>query len=424
MNNPGFSPDARTTRSNRANFYFTVLTVAIMSAMAGSCSTVFRSSIQGTIIDLEDYEDGITTGVGDAKVFLYTDLAARDEDFSAYIDGDESTLPDGQSKLKYFQSTITGANGSYDFSGFIWHNLFPVFGKTADRKEVYLLVYHPDYGLWKSPVAIVVSDVTNHLDQIKIEDLWNQGRLVGTVLDWKDDEPLAGVTVNFYVAESWTYDAAGVIDTAVYPTDTSATSTTDADGRWSADLRFRKMPDRAGDKGTAPVRVVYLLNDYRVNDDLPGDTGLSTTNSATGIKTTFDLDRDGVTAADGDYEDAFVVATVQVESETHAMTTLAEMTMQRWRFSATVMGTVKEGVQNIDNKKITLTTPDNAEYKTYSEAGVFNLGTITWTIPNVVDAITGEVNVIMSVEGANTLTGEAESLLPDVQRNLTLEVTL
>jgi len=438
MNNHNSCPGATYVPLFPARAFLVIFTVFLLLALSGSCSTVFRSSIQGTIIDLEDYADGTTTGVGDAKVFLYTDLAARDEDFSAYVNGNESTLPDGQSELKYFQSTVTDADGSYDFTGFIWQDLFPVFGKTADRKEVYLLIYHPDYGLWRSPGALyVVSDVTNQLDLIKIEDLWNQGRLAGTVLDWSDDEPLGGVAVNFYVAESWTYDAAGAIDSAVYPNNATATATTDADGRWSTDLTYRKMPDRAGDKGTAPVRVVYVLNNYRVNDDLPGDTGLTATNAGVGLVTDVDLDRDGATAAGGDYEDAFVVATAQVESDTHVMTTLPDVTMQRWRFSASVNGSVVDDAtppNGIDGITVNMVvagetySADSAPTDTANstESGRFNLGTVTWLISDIVDPakrLTGETSVAMSVTGATYESGFLTSLLPDAQRSITIKVT-
>jgi hypothetical protein len=441
MNNRNSHPGATQAPLFPASALLVALTGVLLLALSGSCSTVFRSSIQGTIIDLEDYNDGTTTGVGDAKVFLYTDLAARDEDFAAYVNGNESTLPDGQAELKYFQSTVTDADGGYDFTGFIWQDLFPVYGKTADRKEVYLLIYHPDYGLWRSPVALyVVSDVTNQLDLIKIEDLWNQGRLAGTVLDWSDDEPLDGVAVNFYVASSWTYDAAGVIDSAVYPNNATATATTDADGRWTADLRFRKMPDRTGDKGTAPVRVVYVLNNYRVNDDNPGDTGLTTVNAAAGLVTNVDLDRDGATAAAGDYEDAFVVATAEVESDTHIITTLPDITMQRWRFSASVNGSVVEdGISppnGIDGVTVTMIvadetyTADTAPTDTANstESGRFNLGTVTWLISDIDDPakqMTGETDVTMSITGITytTVSGFLTSLLPDAQRSITIKVT-
>jgi len=231
---------------------------ALGAALALSCSTVFTSSITGTIIDREDYDDGTTTGIAGARVILYTDETAWDEDYAAYVDGDESTLPDGSGRTayRYFQSTVTDAQGGYEFSGFVWEACFPEYGKTADRRQVYLLIYHPDYGLWRNPVPLyVVSDVTNRLDAIRITDLWNEGRMAGRVVDWSDGDGLGGVTVGFTVADSWAYDAGGAFTNVVFPDGPTTTVTTDGDGRFAVDLAFRKMPDREADRGTGPVRV-------------------------------------------------------------------------------------------------------------------------------------------------------------------------
>ncbi|HPG85078.1 MAG TPA: hypothetical protein PLQ29_00130 [Spirochaetales bacterium] len=293
-----------------------LIIIAVAAGLAASCSAVFRSSIQGSIIDLEDWDDGTTTGVADAKLFLYTDDKARDADYASFVDGDESTLPDGSARTErgYFQSTVTDADGGYDFTGFIWESLFPKYGKTADRDEVFFLIYHPDYGLWKNPTPLyVVSDVTNRLDYIKIEDLWNEGRLAGTVLDWKDDKGLGGVTVNFYVAESWAYDASGGFTDIVYPTAPTATTSSDADGAWVATVRFPMRPDRAthATHNNAPVRITYVLTNYRCNDD-EGSTSFT---NGTAVMLGADLDRDGKTAAQGDYEDAYVQATLEYDAD-------------------------------------------------------------------------------------------------------------
>ncbi|MCP5454618.1 MAG: hypothetical protein H7A27_11660 [Spirochaetaceae bacterium] len=417
-----------------------LIVIAAAAGLAASCSAVFRSSIQGSVIDLEDWDDGTTTGVADAKIFLYTDDKARDADYDAFVDGDESTLPDGAARTErqYFQSTVTDADGGYDFTGFIWESLFPKYGKTADRDEVFFLIYHPDYGLWKNPTPLyVVSDVTNNLDYIKIEDLWNEGRLAGTVLDWKDDDGLAGATVSFYVAESWDYDASGGFTSVVYPTAPTATTTTDADGAWVATVRFPMEPDRSthAAHNDAPVRIAYTLTNYRCNDDEPGDTGL--TNAS--IVTDADLDRDGRTAAQGDYEDAYVQATLEYDADEGeaVLGSAPTVTMQRWRFSATVAGTVvdnADGITGINGVTVDLAVKDR-EYSADSapvdtaastEDGRFDLGTIVWEIGDVSDSAdwkVGEVTVTMTTTGAALVSGGIATLKPDAQRNLTLRVT-
>ncbi len=417
-----------------------LIVIAAAAGLAASCSAVFRSSIQGSVIDLEAWDDGTTTGVADAKIFLYTDDKARDADYDAFVDGDESTLPDGAARTErqYFQSTVTDADGGYDFTGFIWESLFPKYGKTADRDEVFFLIYHPDYGLWKNPTPLyVVSDVTNNLDYIKIEDLWNEGRLAGTVLDWKDDDGLAGATVSFYVAESWDYDASGGFTSVVYPTAPTATTTTDADGAWVATVRFPMEPDRSthAAHNDAPVRIAYTLTNYRCNDDEPGNTGL--TNAS--IVTDADLDRDGRTAAQGDYEDAYVQATLEYDAEEGeaVLGSAPTVTMQRWRFSATVAGTVvdnADGITGINGVTVDLAVKDR-EYSADSapvdtaastENGRFDLGTIVWEIGDgsgSADWKVGEVTVTMATTGAALVSGGIATLKPDAQRNLTLRVT-
>lgn len=396
------------------------LSALLAAALAASCSAVFRSSIQGTLIDLEDWDEGTTTGIGDAKVFLYTDLAARDEEYAAYVEGDETTLPDGSARTErlYFQSTVSDADGGYEFTGFIWEDLFPAYGKTADRKEVFLVIYHPDYGLWKNPTPLyVVSDVTNQLDLIKLEDLWNAGSLAGTVLDWKDGEPMSGATVSFWVADSWTYDAAGGFADVVYDDTASATATTDDDGYWSAEIRFPMRPDRATHAAynNAPVRVTYSATGYRANDPADG-TGLSNA----GLVVSADLDGDGKTAAAGDYTDAYVQATL-VNDE---LATLADVTLQRWSFSSTVRGRVYNGTVYLDGSKIILTVPSpgGVTYTAYSETqttgdieqkGVFNLGTIEWEIGDASNKQTGLVSTAITLDGAAPSSGGISTLSPD-----------
>lgn len=403
---------------------------ALCAALVLSCSTVFTSSITGTVIDREDYDEGTTTGVADARVFLYTDETGWSEDWAAYVDGDESTLPDGpeRTEYRYFQSTVTDAQGRYEFSGFVWEACTPEYGKTADRRQIYLLVYHPDYGLWKNPVPLyVVSDVTNRLDAIRITDLWNEGRMAGRVVDWSDGEGLGGVTVGFTVADSWTYDAGGSFTNVVFPDGPTTTVTTDGDGWFTADLRFRMMPDRDADRGTGPVRVTFARSGWRANDPFDG-TGLANP----GIVASADLDRDGRTAADGDYEDAYLPSTVAVKSGTHVLTSLPDIELQRWRFSVDVRGRVKSGATYLNGAKVTLEVPSGGgtRYTAYSEQlvsgdttidGYFSLGTVAWEIGDAMDPSTGEVPVTLLLDGAAPGSGGISTLLPDATVVLSLE---
>ncbi|MDX9899750.1 MAG: hypothetical protein RBT62_12590 [Spirochaetia bacterium] len=435
---------SNTLRGHRGRLLAAIIAALVLTLSLTGCSAVFRSSIQGRVIDLEDWDNGTTTGVEDATVFLYTDQKARDADLVAFVEGDDATRPDGSSRPErlYFQSTVTDTNGAYDFTGFIWESLFPKYGKTADRNEVFLLIYHPDYGLKPNPTPLyVVSDVTNQLDLLKIEDLWNEGRLAGTVLDWKDDKGLDGVTVNFYVAKSWTYDAGGAFADVVYPTTPSATTTTapNGDGRWTATVRFPMKPNRTvhATHNNAPVRVAFVLNNYRANDPADG-SGLSNVDLVSDV----DIDRDGRTATDGDYKDAFVSATLEYDAVAGEakIVTVPAISLQRWRFSAAVRGrtydTSQAGYAN--GVKVTLGVPDllsGTTYTAYSEKqvngtietdGVFDLGTIQWKMSDIeaVEATqkAGTVAIAMQGNDAALSSGNPATLSPDATLVLELVV--
>lgn len=308
-----------------------------------SCSAVFRSSIQGRILDLEEWNDGNTEGVSDARVFLYTNSHDRNADYASFKEWDEATLPD-KADVKYFQSTVTDTNGNYDFSGFVWETFNSKYGKTADRYEVFMLIYHPDYGLWKNPSPVyVVSDVTNQIDDIRIEDLYNEGRLSGKVLDWKNGKGLGGVTINFYVAKSWTYNGSN-FDNIVWPnrptSSTSSSTVAGSEGNWSATVRFPMKPKRAAHSGSsrAPVRITFVRDNYRAN--IPGESPPSLNAS---IETGWDIDKDGLDAEHRDYAEAYIQSelsynTVEKEAE---LTPIVDITLQRWRFSTTVSGRLK-----------------------------------------------------------------------------------
>ena len=113
------------------------------------------------------------------------------------------------------------------------------------------------------------------------------------------------------------------------------------------------------------------------------------------------------------------------------------VTMQRWRFSATVAGRVvddTDGITGINGVTVELTVKDR-EYSADSapvdttastENGRFDLGTIVWEIGDEsgsTDWKVGEVDVTMTATGATLVSGKLDTLKPDTQRNVTLRVT-
>lgn len=409
-----------------------VLVLLLLSA----CSSVFTSSLGGRIIDQEAYDEGNTVGVADASVWLYTSKKDWEADFAAYAEGDESTLPDApaRSKYKYFQSTVTGEDGSYQFNGFVWQTIFPQFGKTADRNEIFLLIYHRDYGLWKNPVPLfIVSDVTTQLDMIRITNLWHDARVSGRVLDWASDsgQGLGGVSVNIYIAENWQYDGNTIIEEK-YTTSPNRTVTTDADGYYVSDLRFPMKPSRAANNGNAPIRVAFERENYRSVDPADG-SGLSNP----GLVTDNDINNNGRLAADGDYGDAFFRVVIEKKSDAKPVNTVEAVTMQRWRFSTTVRGRVREAggppYEYLNGVEVTLGIPvitDTSPVRiseainineTTQEDGHFNFGTVSWEMKDLLPANRKNGNVEFEVDPDLTASQTITVLRPGVAVNLILE---
>ncbi len=406
-----------------------------------SCSAVFRSSIQGRILDQEEWNDGNTEGISDARVFLYTNSHDRNSDYAAFAEWDESTLPD-RAQVKYFQSTVTDTNGNYDFSGFVWETFNAKYGKTADRYEVFLLIYHPDYGLWKNPSPVyVVSDVTNQIDDIRIEDLYNEGRLSGKVLDWKNGKGLGGVTINFYVAKAWTYDGSN-FENIVWPnrptSSTSSSTNAGSEGNWSATVRFPMKPNRAAHSGSsrAPVRITFVRDNYRAN--VPdGDTGNYAGFSNTNIETDWDINKDGLDAEHRDYAEAYIQTelsynTVEKEAE---LTPIEDITLQRWLFSTTVSGRVKNSSTPpvyLNGKEVVLAfnLSNDETYRAVSGPtdGHYDLGTITWKIDDITTdedkQKSGEIGISIKVDNGDPSGGAHDKLLPDAPVTMDLTVTL
>ncbi|HPC72672.1 MAG TPA: hypothetical protein PLB48_12760, partial [Treponema sp.] len=412
------------------------------------CSVVFTSSINGRVIDKEERENNNNVvGVSDARVYLYTDQAAWEADYNAYVEGNTATLPDAPDRrpYRYFQSTTTDNNGNYQFAGVVWETMNSAYGKTADRKEVYILVYHPNYGLWKNPNPyIVVSDVTTEFPPMEIEDLYNEGRLSGRVLNWKDGKPLANAGVNIYVPKKWSYTSDNKVDESSleFPTTAAYSVNTDADGYWSASIRYKKMGGHADRVNMTRVRVAWNETDYRAGPDLNGTT----------VSGDRDLDGNGRTALEGDANDWYLLSDdIPASTSTDPQTVnTGKITLQRYRFTVNVSGRVLDaddatGKTGINGARVVLTVPkpSGTEFDAYSqtrdtqnstEEGYFNLGTLEWfveDITGVADQKTGTVSVKTEVylDGSTTpasfATGTAapSTLKPDTAVYLNLKVT-
>uniref|UniRef100_A0A7C3E4F3 Uncharacterized protein n=1 Tax=Gracilinema caldarium TaxID=215591 RepID=A0A7C3E4F3_9SPIR len=426
--------------------------VAVLVLFA-SCSVVFTSSINGRVIDKEERENNNNVvGVSDARVYLYTDKDAWDADFASYVEGNTATLPDAPNRrpYRYFQSTTTDDNGNYQFAGVVWETMNSAFGKTADRREVFLLVYHPNYGLWKNPNPyIVVSDVTTEFPPMEIEDLYNEGRLSGRVLNWKDGKALANVPVNIYVPKTWTYTSNNQVDESslVFPTAAAYRVTTGSDGYWTATIRYKKMGGHADSVNKTRVRIAWDQDDYRAEDPASG-TPLGTSLNGGTVSGNADLDGNGRTAMDGDTNDWYLLSNdIPASTSTDPQTVnTPEITLQRYHFTVTVTGRVINSTDGtgINGAQVVLTVPDGAdgqEFTAYSrtrdtqngtEDGYFDLGTVDWYIEDITsgesDKKSGTVPVSIKVYIGNPpekiiASGAITSLKPDTPVYLNLQVT-
>ena len=251
------------------NYRLIRLIVLLAAAVLSGCSVVFTSSLTGTIVDKQLYDNGSAGNeIADAEVYLYTDSTAWSADYTAWST-DNSVLPDNQTGVqpKYFIKTVTDEQGVYTFNGLIWNELFPEYGKSGDRREIYLLFYDEKYGLQKNPYPVyIVSDVTNRLPIFKLSKILNTASLAGVVRDAKTGEVLPNANVRIWIPESWTYASDGSIDKSEsklsWNTEPSYTAVTGADGSWEQEISYRMMPSSTDNRKTVIVRLTFIAAGY------------------------------------------------------------------------------------------------------------------------------------------------------------------
>ena len=130
---------------------FSVLLISLIIIIT-SCSVVFRGGLGGVVNDSDN------NPISEMKVWVYLDKEARDTDYNTYSSDPESVQESSMIK----GSAITDENGNFNINAIIWNSSSPIFGKTADLREVYLLFYHELFGLQKNRFAVrIYSDATN-----------------------------------------------------------------------------------------------------------------------------------------------------------------------------------------------------------------------------------------------------------------------
>lgn len=243
--------------------------------MLTGCDGVYDASVQGVVLDWDDYNDSSVTdaGINDVDVYLYLDEAVLDEDVNAW--NSNGTWPDdrvnkkGVNEAGYYAKTTTATSGNkkgvFGFNGVMWHNLFPQYGKPGDRATLYFLFYHKDYGMVKADNPVTVtSGVTSNLPQFRIKKALCEVILSGYVVDMNKKQkgsannlPLSNVTVNIYMPESFDAEK-GTAET--WERTPKYTVVTDAEGRFEQKINFTKRSTPEIQK--CPVKLTFEIADY------------------------------------------------------------------------------------------------------------------------------------------------------------------
>jgi hypothetical protein len=288
--------------------------VAVVVALALSgCSSVFTGTVSGTVYDAASYGEDDPETLGNIEVYLYQEEEDRDADFDVLTGAAE-----GEEPTRYYDTTASGGDGTFTLN-FVWNTLFPDYGDTGDREEVYLMFYDPggEYSASKKS-AVVISEFTTN-----VVGLLNAARaratVTGTVEDALSGAGLGDVTVSGYLPSSWEYSGGGVNVTEWGGPRAFRVSTGDGGG-YEASFTFPKSldPGAAGDE-RIQLRLLFSRTSYQVSTD--GDSDLSS-----------GADVDGDSANDVYYQTPVIF-----EQTTTAMDTIG---IKPTEFTVTVNGKV------------------------------------------------------------------------------------
>ena len=124
-----------------------------------SCSSVFSGGFTGKLMeDKGGLDDSSNTPLVGATVFIYTDEGLRNNDYNRAI-------TDGTKPSNATATTTTNDNGQFSVSKIIWKTNNPSFGKTADKINLYLIIYKSGFGVngfnKNSNAISITSDSTN-----------------------------------------------------------------------------------------------------------------------------------------------------------------------------------------------------------------------------------------------------------------------
>lgn len=352
---------------------FKILTILSAALVFTCCSVVFTSSITGTLVDEEQYDNGDeNNGISDAEVYLYTDEESCIADLEAWT-ADNTVLPDepAEGDPVYFLKTITDDTGAYTFNGLIWNELFPEYGKSGDRKEVFMLFYHKNYGLQETATPVyVVSDVTNRIPLFKLPRILNTVNIAGIVKDAKTDLFLQNANVNIWVPETWSYNTDGSINTDesafTWETSPSYTALTDENGEWNQEISYKMLPSSTDNKGTVILRLTFTSNGYIAENASDSDI----TDGG------WDIDANG--NIDPDEDDGYQ-QTGEISKDTY--TELDEIALADEYNTATIIGKLLNSSTNSGEQGVTVQiwVAEDWSYNSSDPDDIEDASSVDWT---------------------------------------------
>lgn len=163
-----------------------LLLFCLVALTLTSCSAVFDSAISGTVKDRSARETSSTQsgGIVDAMVYAYDDKTSWENAYTNW---------DGKSVFNDYSvpSAKTTTDGSFSISSLRWKTNSPLYGKDADSRTVYLLVFHKDYGLTKVEGRTVQSDKSNNFGIVYCDKVSVSKNLVIKFKDIEDNSTTA-----------------------------------------------------------------------------------------------------------------------------------------------------------------------------------------------------------------------------------------
>lgn len=261
-----------------------LLMVTFVFFMTMSCSINFDASIDGKVVDSEEFDnDPDTGGIENVRVYLYL----KEDDLDADLD-DWSKLGQRPDELKtepygvgnekereidkrYQAMTMTSGTGQFTFPGIWWTDYFSEYGTDASVELGYFLFHHPDYGMIKnaSSIRLYGDGRTRTISPFSIEKAINEAIVKGRVIDQNiknNGQPVGieGTSVKIYMPEEWTIDN-GVVTVAPdkWKTEPTYTVLTDTDGYFQQTVSFRRFNKNSSVEDTmVAVRMTFSRLNY------------------------------------------------------------------------------------------------------------------------------------------------------------------